>query len=60
MTRPTPPRTRDRLDELVDHDAAHLARLDVDRPGPIATAAALLSLLAAGALVGLTVAGWWL
>src|SRR5690606_36089543 len=61
VIRPTSPaRRRDALDELVDDDATRLARADVDRPGPIATAIALASLLAAGALVALTVAGWWL
>lgn len=61
MIRPTSPiRSRDRLDELVDADATRLTRADVDRPGPIATVLAVGSLLAAGVLVGLALAGWWL
>lgn len=53
MNRPVSPvRARDRLDDLVDADAAARVDATVDRPGPIATVVAIGSGLFLGVLAG--------
>lgn len=54
----SPVRTRDHLDELVDDDAAAMVPGAVEPPGPVATLAALASLVLVGALAAITLFGW--
>jgi len=57
---PHPVRVRDRLDELVDDDAAAMVPNHTDRPGPIATALAVASIVLVGVLAAVALAGWWM
>ena len=61
MNRPTSPAgSRDRLDELVDDDAAAMVPTHTDRPGPIATALAVASIVLVGVLAAVALTGWWM
>jgi len=53
MRRPTSP-VGDHLDVLVEQDAARMADPRTDRPGPVATVVAVLSVAAVSAMVAFT------